>query len=196
VIIGLLVPRYFLSQTAPPSSPAPGFPRQPARVQIPTTPLKGVEIPHKEIKIPEKLSIAVKPLSPSPKIDSSAPGAQLRTIVPAQPSIDRSALLSEIERRRLLIEAEDGALEIEGQNIKQVGIALDSLLVEIEARYEGYPDGLPPDVYAQYKVEAADYKRRARRFDAQVIAYKARYAALKRADSEVRALVNQYNASR
>jgi hypothetical protein len=77
-----------------------------------------------------------------------------------------------------------------------VGIALDSLLVEIEARYEGYPDGLPPDVYAQYKVEAADYTRRARRFDAQVIAYKARYAALKRADSEVRALVNQYNASR
>ena len=196
VIIGLLVPRYFLSQTAPPSSPAPGFPRQPAQVQIPTTPLKGVEIPHKEIKIPEKLSIAVKPLSPSPKIDSSAPGAQLRTIVPAQPSIDRSALLSEIERRRSALKAEDAALEAEQVLIGRERAAIGDLRADIEAHYGGYPNGLPPDVYARYEVDVAEDKQRVQRFDARVQAHNARVTALKRADAEFNALVNQYNASR
>jgi hypothetical protein len=74
--------------------------------------------------------------------------------------------------------------------------AIGDLRADIEAHYGGYPNGLPPDVYARYEVDVAEDKQRVQRFDARVQAHNARVTALKRADAEFHALVNQYNASR
>lgn len=196
VTIGLALPRFFVSQTSTPSSTAPPPPSQPTRAPNSTTPLKGDETPRKEGTVPQELSKREPQRPTPPKVKSSAPGGALQTITPAQPSLNRSALRTEIERRRSALDAEDAALEAEQAAISRDRAALEDLHANIEARYEGYPDGLPPGVYARYEVEITEHEQRVRRFNARVQAYNARVAASKRAVAEFNALVNQYNASR